>query len=115
MHLPVGMQAYGNGHDRVSMGDQCIEAIPMRLAELPERRKPISQGEQIAKWKSQIGSTCSWQNVRGFFFFFCVLPAPHPFPPPPPRAPPFFPEEKKVCGSQIRVEHYWIKTRLFFF
>lgn len=46
----------------------------IRLAELPRRKLVLSQEEQIAKWKSQIGSMCSYQSVRFIFcsfFFFC--------------------------------------------
>lgn len=54
------------------------DPFEMHLAEVqPEsggRRKPIiSQEEQIAKWKSQIGSACSWENVRKLNFFFFLF------------------------------------------
>lgn len=51
------------------------DPVEMRLVELPGRKPVLSQEEQIAKWKSQIGSTCSFESVRFFFFFFASPPA----------------------------------------
>lgn len=82
------------------------DAFEMRLAEVSER-KPISQEEQIAKWKSLIGSTCSWQTVRFFFLLlFIVGPAKAP------SAPPSF---LKKNGSQCGVEHYLFIQYIYFF
>lgn len=79
------------------------DPVEMRLVELPGRKPVLSQEEQIAKWKSQIGSTCSFESVR-FFFFFC-----QPTGWAPPHPPPF-PEEP---WSQFAWKHFFfIKTGL---
>lgn len=75
------------------------DPVEWRLAEVPGRKQVLSQEEQIEKWKSQIGSTCSYQSVR--FFFFFLLPA-H-------KHPPSFPERTVVT---VRVEHYLFETEL---
>lgn len=58
------------------------DPVEMRLVELPGRKPVLSQEEQIAKWKSQIGSTCSFESVRFFFLPAHRLgpPSPSPFP-----------------------------------
>lgn len=54
------------------------DPVEWPLAEVPGRKQVLSQEEQIEKWKSQIGSTCSYQSVR-FFFFFLASPQTPPF------------------------------------